>query len=221
MFAEWNSRDGSKAVKAVNAVTRRETLIFIAVNARNWKARRAAINLLEGDDLQEMFVNIVLNDLDSDVKLAALDKLDPKCYQAFFVKIAMASRSSVLRHAAIKKITDVEKLIELIQSYGNSLLSGQFITRYEYSELLRFIYKKRPDEAIHKVIQAYDDMPLNKDIFISGPNARLCMIRPLQVSNRPEILKFIKEKHPDFLSDPENNIDPSIKKLEHVTLSEE
>ena len=121
-----------------------------------------AIRRLEGEDLQKLFLEIVVNDFDSDVKIAALDKLDPDRFQDFFAYVAMACRSSIVRHFAMKKITDMETLIKLIESCGINLRENSDISRYECAELLTSIYRKHKDEAIREMIRVYEGTPLRK-----------------------------------------------------------
>ncbi|MDR2499401.1 MAG: hypothetical protein LBD28_08175 [Tannerellaceae bacterium] len=159
-LAKWNSRNPEKATAAVNKINSNAKLMRIALNAFTWQARREAVRRMWGDDILEFCANIVKNDIDSDVKRAAIDKLSGAKFQNFFVETAMTNPMSHIRKIAIDKITDIEKLAQLIENCGTYLLGGPTLTRDEYADILVYIHKIHKEKAIRQMIRLYEGTPL-------------------------------------------------------------
>ncbi|MDR2533728.1 MAG: HEAT repeat domain-containing protein [Tannerellaceae bacterium] len=115
LVARWNSKDGFKADKAVGRINNQEKLARIAVEARSYWAREAAVEKLTAEDHQTLLAHIATTDQHWFVRELAIEKLTPADYQPLLAEIATKDCDKHVRRAAVEKLVAEENQSLLVE----------------------------------------------------------------------------------------------------------
>jgi len=168
----WQSKNESKALKAVEKETNEEKLIQIAKNASSYEVRKNAIlkindqnvlaDIAKGDSLsdwqsaayklidypiaQSVYLDIALNDNDAFKRKIIVEKYIND--ESVLMSIAKNDNHYIVREAAVSKLTDEAILVDIAQNDEDGNVRYSAVTKLYDQSLLVDIFNNDDDPNV-------------------------------------------------------------------------
>ncbi|MDR2496415.1 MAG: hypothetical protein LBD21_04735 [Tannerellaceae bacterium] len=193
LFARWNSEDDWKAKEAVRKIDDQKKLARIAVEARRYDARIAAIEKLKAEDHQTLLAEIAKTEY-GPVRKAAIKKLIAEDHQPTLAEIAKANVDYFELKAIVEKLTDQACIADVARNAKNRearIAAIEKLIAEEFQPLLAEIAKTDENSGFSKAaVEALTDQTCIADVAC---NARDRYVRKAAIN------KLIAEDHQPLL----------------------
>lgn len=148
----WQSKNYTKATKAIESISDQVTLTEAANNALFTNVKKAAVEKITD---QTLLADIAINNTDCDVRLEAVYKITQ---QAVIAEVVIKSKCYLVRSAAVERLNDENLLISVAKKDNHSLVRERAVRKLKDQAVLAYIAENDADKIVrHMAIDKLTD----------------------------------------------------------------